>query len=1492
MGSLSARQTIEEVAATFARRFGIKVVFEGSGAYSTSDTIILPRISLENVEQERMIYGLLVHEAAHIKYSDFRAFTGVSGALLKELVNILEDTRIESLMCRDYMGAYENLAWVNETIYSRLEPMVDNAPACPKLNIIKAYIHTRASHLVMDYPGSGSLAWRFYRELTCLVSQQGLYDLNELIREVPACKDISDVIALSRRIYDLLGSEYFFVPDFLRMALRCQLCSQFDLENYRRLAELFGQEFKAPVLCPAPVHLQVESCQSVISRMGLSLDENEVNNGFVPDFLSPFLPEFFASGNLNDTLMAARFSAQQLEDATALSTMAAGNLTEARWLARTADIDRPLKKPAPALLKERLERCAHGDMPVLQQKLTKAILKDLHTMPDIPAALSEQPAGEVSRTDKVFNPDTARAASGADGTASWATGAGAALASAAAGAAANGAADTDAAAGAAAGAAGSAADGGGARRAAVEHGTFIDEGPDVHPETLAVGPEYRALECVQDYTVRGSSNHTLPLSFQERFVSGQLEILERSEGDCRDPEDFSSPYLYAGPLARPDIPELHTRINRLMSTALHGTEGEQQKAREAMPGLSDEQYRNIIQVCESTDHLDCHLRPLDLRHNAFTGPLCSWQELCQALITMSRFLRDHEDEALSAAAPGRLEDLKSFMAIPHERFLELCGDRDLVDVSYLTGSLKLRAVCPSLELIARLSMEMASRPYDRLHLAPVLDLSTAGAPVQLLNGMRSWQAGMSRHMKIAAEDVLPEARSREELDDINRRAFTNYDDLSKIVKARIMTPTMIENSRRIRDEGICLPVFQYDQGQKEIDCLGWSSFDGNLDLSSLPQHRRSLMDRTYEVRRHARYRRSAAVLGEYGLYSRDILDPDLISDPAMYCRDRRGNIYYKYYYERTLVARRVMLSCGLQRADAPAADAASAGVANKTASVGVADKVAVAAAASGSGASPGRYPVACAVARDHFSAINSYEYADHNAMERNRSARALYEGRRQPLVYRGFYLSELFTKPSSGRSYINPEAYDPLTGLRHPVYIEPESMVYTEWQRHTRMTSALRQLLPWELQLAHMELSQKQRPLFNMRDPRLENSFADALREYYYVIYRLADTRSEFLGRTVSGRSAPGGTYAGGGNGAGRCAPQSGRGRASGSASGGPAGAVRNSTAFKGQTFTSESDADVIRDLKNLRYDLRLELMANIDRMRAQGSSLVRVIDWQVMNNPQLNNHGLHSGLMQDIQKAQQYLVNSAATIEHSLVPALSSAIESLTGNHKGASRHGSDLNVRRAQFMPLGEQRIFRADQEVFGHDLSVHLLVDISLSMREGQKGPPTMKFVCPDSAGFMACQAALALARALSRTEGTSCEATFFPGPFEGSSCLNVKRADEDINAVERFFFQLPRLGTPTAQAIMYAMHSLLRRDARRRVILLITDGLPDDSAAAVHALNTARARGVQVLCTGILKTTEEFKQQARQIFPDMVTVENLNDLPATVSRLLLDYTAAYR
>ena len=96
------------------KRFGVPVRMEGQTARTNGRTITIPAIDPEDENLARTIVGFLVHEAGHIRCTDFSVLEEIdpTNGIRRRLMNVIEDVRVEADAIAEYRGAAAYLAAV------------------------------------------------------------------------------------------------------------------------------------------------------------------------------------------------------------------------------------------------------------------------------------------------------------------------------------------------------------------------------------------------------------------------------------------------------------------------------------------------------------------------------------------------------------------------------------------------------------------------------------------------------------------------------------------------------------------------------------------------------------------------------------------------------------------------------------------------------------------------------------------------------------------------------------------------------------------------------------------------------------------------------------------------------------------------------------------------------------------------------------------------------------------------------------------------------------------------------------------------------------------------------------------------------------------------------------------------------------------------------------------------------------------------------------
>ena len=205
--------------------------------------------------------------------------------------------------------------------------------------------------------------------------------------------------------------------------------------------------------------------------------------------------------------------------------------------------------------------------------------------------------------------------------------------------------------------------------------------------------------------------------------------------------------------------------------------------------------------------------------------------------------------------------------------------------------------------------------------------------------------------------------------------------------------------------------------------------------------------------------------------------------------------------------------------------------------------------------------------------------------------------------------------------------------------------------------------------------------------------------------------------------------------------------------------------------------------------------------------------------------------------------------------------VQSSQDNRNHAKRHGLRVATHRLAASQAGESRLFIQRQPRIAPNAAVHLLVDISGSMGK-PIGEGNRKYF------HVANEAALALAMALEGIPGVVPAVSYFPGIHQEVSIALLPK--QSVRHRAACFDQKPRGCTPMAQAMWFAANSLLAQKQKRKLMIVLTDGDPDDWAATHDIVDRCKRSGFELLGIGIqTRSVEKF-------FPQSIVINDVKDL----------------
>ena len=196
-------------------------------------------------------------------------------------------------------------------------------------------------------------------------------------------------------------------------------------------------------------------------------------------------------------------------------------------------------------------------------------------------------------------------------------------------------------------------------------------------------------------------------------------------------------------------------------------------------------------------------------------------------------------------------------------------------------------------------------------------------------------------------------------------------------------------------------------------------------------------------------------------------------------------------------------------------------------------------------------------------------------------------------------------------------------------------------------------------------------------------------------------------------------------------------------------------------------------------------------------------------------------------------LIVEAQAISRALRTKLQGLLQSQVLRRSRPSRHGK-LCGHGLYRIAVHDPRLFMKNESVTGIDTAVHILLDISGSMTSRIE---------------LACAACYSVALALAAIPGISVGGSAFPADYKEDVAATVYPLLQHGKRITNSFAAEAHGSTPLTEALWWVLGMLSTRPENRKVILVITDGYPDDPETAKETIAAAQRMGMEVLGIGI-------------------------------------------
>lgn len=241
------------------------------------------------------------------------------------------------------------------------------------------------------------------------------------------------------------------------------------------------------------------------------------------------------------------------------------------------------------------------------------------------------------------------------------------------------------------------------------------------------------------------------------------------------------------------------------------------------------------------------------------------------------------------------------------------------------------------------------------------------------------------------------------------------------------------------------------------------------------------------------------------------------------------------------------------------------------------------------------------------------------------------------------------------------------------------------------------------------------------------------------------------------------------------------------------------------------------------------------DLLAGDESSLPQTLEMKLKEaifgkNPNRKRDGFFMAVEHELaaESLSPEVVSEAHTSSRALRTRLQGLIQTRVLRRVTPSRYGK-TSGRLLHRIATKNPRLFRKVDEVPGIDTAVHILLDRSGSM---------------DNQIALASQACFSVASALHGIKGVNVAVTAFPsdlGTGDLRSVAPLLRPGERLTDK----FAIGAEGrTPLSEALWWVTKELIKQKEQRKIILVISDGLPDDPSVALKTLSVIRDLGIEV------------------------------------------------
>lgn len=237
-------------------------------------------------------------------------------------------------------------------------------------------------------------------------------------------------------------------------------------------------------------------------------------------------------------------------------------------------------------------------------------------------------------------------------------------------------------------------------------------------------------------------------------------------------------------------------------------------------------------------------------------------------------------------------------------------------------------------------------------------------------------------------------------------------------------------------------------------------------------------------------------------------------------------------------------------------------------------------------------------------------------------------------------------------------------------------------------------------------------------------------------------------------------------------------------------------------------------------------------------------------------------------------LMNRVLTDSGKIRASLQGLVQSSRHDRPVLKRSGNRIDGRKLSRLMQGDSRVFERRHQHRVPNTAIHLLIDGSPSMKDSYDQNFRYRLI------DIAMASGMALALALEGIPGVNPAVTRFPYG-DTDNVVPLLKHGQKVRPNAPAFLAMTSGGTPLHSALWYAAASVLATREERKVIMVLTDGQPDDGDAAKAIIHRCEATGIELVGVGICFDTSH-------LFDHSICINKVSELRAelfSISRDLL-------